>query len=164
MKTTNKKILIIEDEEDISIILSYLLEAEGFQTIQAPDGATGIQWAGQHLPDLILSDITMPGMNGYQVIEQLQKNPVTCNIPFVFLTARAEKTSLQHGMELGAGDYITKPFERKVLLEVVEYHLQNHQAISEAFMQPVSQNTASGSVGHFFAKLEERQPVAEACG
>ena len=102
----------MEDEYSILINLVYLLEAEGYEVISAQDGAAGINLAKQHLPDLIISDIMMPGVNGYQALEALRKDPATVGIQFIFLSAKSTPENMREGMQLGADDYICKPFNR----------------------------------------------------
>ncbi|NES97097.1 MAG: response regulator, partial [Desertifilum sp. SIO1I2] len=111
-----KKILVIEDEPTVRANLLKLLDLEGYQSLEASDGHTGIQLAEQHQPDLILCDIMMPELDGYAVLEALRQNPVTAMIPFIFLTAKAERNDWRQGMEKGADDYLTKPFTRSELL------------------------------------------------
>ena len=96
------KILVIEDEEALRVNLQVLLEAEDFQSVGAPNGRSGVELAREHLPDLILCDVMMPELDGYGVLAELRQDPVTATIPFIFLTARADKPALRQGMELAA--------------------------------------------------------------
>ncbi|MEI7554650.1 response regulator transcription factor [Candidatus Chlorohelix sp.] len=138
MGKTQKKILIIEDEATIRLNLEYFLEVEGFQIVSAADGTAGIQIAQQQKPDLIISDIIMPEMSGYEVLEVLRNDPSTLTIPFIFLTAKAAKGDLRYGMELGADDYLTKPFTQKELLQAVKTRLEKQAKVKSAILQPVS--------------------------
>src|SRR5438045_8185888 len=114
-----KKILVIEDDELIRSTTIDLLEVEGFEVIGGANGREGLEKAQQHRPDLIISDIMMPALNGYEVLARLREIPATRAIPVIFLTARADKLSLRHGMEQGADDYLTKPFTRAEMLKAI---------------------------------------------
>ncbi len=125
------KILVIEDEESVRENILELLDAEGFEAIAAKNGSIGLFLARAELPDLILCDVRMPELDGYGVLTALHSEPLTAKIPFIFLTAKAAKTDLSLGLELGAKAYITKPFTLVELLEVIEQSLlpsQSHTA------------------------------------
>lgn len=115
-----KKILIIEDNEDIRESSVEILELADFEVLQAVNGKIGVELAQRHLPDMILCDIMMPELDGYGVLYLLSKNPDTANIPFIFLTAKAERADMRKGMEMGADDYLTKPFDDMELLNTIE--------------------------------------------
>jgi CRP-like cAMP-binding protein/CheY-like chemotaxis protein len=123
----SKKVLIIEDNIDIRENVVEILELANYQVFEAADGKQGIELAQEHNPDLILCDIMMPELDGYGVLYLLSKNPETSNIPFVFLTAKAERLDLRKGMDLGADDYLTKPFDGVELLNAVESRLRKKQ-------------------------------------
>ncbi|MBR9861319.1 response regulator [bacterium] len=124
---TAKKILIIEDNQDIRENISEILELDGYETLQASNGKEGARMAIDSLPDLVLCDIMMPELDGYGVLHILSKNESTVNIPFIFLTAKAEKSDLRKGMNLGADDYITKPFDETDLLNAINNRLNKVQ-------------------------------------
>ena len=105
-----KKILIIEDEPSVRANILELLSAEEFKAVAADNGATGVQLALSHRPDLIICDVMMPQLDGHGVLQALRQNPVTATIPFIFLTAKVDRSDLRAGMSLGADDYVTKPF------------------------------------------------------
>jgi CheY-like chemotaxis protein len=115
-------ILVIEDEPPIRRNLSRLLTAEGYKVITAADGVNGIVIAREQRPDLILCDILMPRMDGYAVLAALNADQATAGIPFVFLTASADKDDRSKGLASGARDYVTKPFKLAELLAVVRRH------------------------------------------
>ncbi|WRH68311.1 MAG: EAL domain-containing protein [Planktothrix sp. GU0601_MAG3] len=117
------KILVIEDEDLIRDNIIELLETENFGVFNAKNGKIGLQLAIQHQPDLILCDVMMPEIDGYGVLVALQKNPVTATIPFIFLTANSGVSDLRKGMQLGADDYLTKPFTPKELLKTIMIRL-----------------------------------------
>jgi diguanylate cyclase len=125
------KILVIEDERVIRNNLLKLLSVEGFETIGAEDGTCGLQLAQSEQPDLIICDILMPGLDGYGVLKALQENPVTASIPFIFLTAKADRSDWRQGMNLGADDYLIKPFTRAELLEAITSRLQKKVSLTQ---------------------------------
>ena len=116
----NEKILIIEDNNDIRESTAEILEFSGYAVTQANNGKKGIELALKQRPDLILCDIMMPELDGYGVLYMLGKNHETDSIPFIFLTAKAERVDFRKGMEMGADDYLTKPFDDMELLKVIE--------------------------------------------
>ncbi|MGG6293126.1 hybrid sensor histidine kinase/response regulator [Leptolyngbya sp. AN02str] len=126
-----KKILVIEDDELIRANLQDLLELEGFDVICADTGAQGLAQAQSICPDLIISDIMMPGLNGYDLLTSLRQDSQLAFIPFIFLSAKAEKTNIRHGMKLGADDYLTKPFESAELLDAISTRLAKQAAIAQ---------------------------------
>lgn len=126
------RILVIEDEKAILEEVIDWLGFEDFEALGAPNGREGLEIAIDKLPDLIVCDITMPEMDGYQVLLELRKQPETALIPFIFMTARADRSFMRHGMELGADDYVTKPFSRAELLAAIRSRLERQQTISEA--------------------------------
>ncbi|MES2267548.1 MAG: response regulator [Bacteroidota bacterium] len=123
----NKTLLIIEDNDDIRETVVEILGLAGFNVYEASDGKMGIDLAIQHKPDLILCDIMMPELDGYGVLYMLNKNPETENIPFIFLTARAERLDLRKGMEMGADDYLTKPFDDMELLNAIDIRFKKKE-------------------------------------
>lgn len=122
------KILVIEDEEDLRETIGEILRAEDFHVIEAENGQIGLQLAKEEMPDLIICDIRMPKLDGYEVLYQLRENASTQTLPFIFLTALAAKQDLRLGMDLGADDYLTKPFTRQELLSAITTRLARHKA------------------------------------
>ncbi len=118
-----KKLLLIEDNEELRENTSEILELAGYEVFEAENGKVGVEQALTHIPDLIICDIMMPELDGYEVLHLLSKNPKTAVIPFIFLTAKSEKTDFRRGMSLGADDYITKPYKKLDLLETIEKRL-----------------------------------------
>ena len=118
-----KKILVIEDEADLRANVSRFLKAEGFEVVAAAKGAAGVESAIAQMPDLIVCDITMPEMDGFGVLFSLRENVSTSKIPFIFLTASTRTYDRQWGVELGANDYITKPFKLEELLAAIRKRL-----------------------------------------
>ncbi len=116
----SKTILIIEDEPRTRENLTVILEMENYHVLTAAEGGRGLELAREKLPDLILCDVTMPGMDGHQVLEALREDAATGGIPFVFLTARGDRRDLREGMDLGADDYLVKPAAATELLACIE--------------------------------------------
>lgn len=130
-----KKILIIEDNNDIRESSTEILELAGYKVLQAANGKIGVELAQKHLPDMILCDIMMPELDGYGVLYLLSKNQNTENIPFIFLTAKAERADMRKGMEMGADDYLTKPFDDIELLNTIESRFNKHQKLESFYSQ-----------------------------
>ncbi len=118
-----KKILVVEDAQALRRDIVEMLGYEGFHVEGAENGLVGVERARQYQPDLIICDIMMPGMDGYGVLETLRGDPSTATIPFIFLTARTERLDMRQGMELGADDYLTKPFTAQELIRTVQTRL-----------------------------------------
>lgn len=122
------KILVIEDDAWIRESAIELLEAEGFEAIEATNGLEGLEKVQELLPDLIVCDVMMPEMDGYSLLEKLQANEKMANIPFIFLTAKVDKKDMRQGMDLGADDYLTKPFSRAELIFSISARLKKRQS------------------------------------
>jgi DNA-binding response OmpR family regulator len=121
MQTGGKtRVLVVDDEAPIRLLCRVNLEAENMEVLEAADGVSGVEMARAERPDVILLDVMMPGMDGWQAAEQLVEDETTQHIPLVFLTARAELRDRARGLELGGVDYITKPFNPVELAAVVE--------------------------------------------
>ncbi|AOW16831.1 transcriptional regulator [Polaribacter vadi] len=118
-----KKVLLIEDDAIIRENTAELLELSNFNVITAPNGKIGVELAKRDTPDIVVCDIMMPELDGYGVIEALSKNNDTKYIPFIFLSAKTERTDVRKGMDLGADDYITKPFTEEELISAIESRL-----------------------------------------
>ncbi|MBD2502844.1 hybrid sensor histidine kinase/response regulator [Anabaena azotica] len=123
------KILVIEDDINVRQNILDLLECEGFNIVEADNGLVGVQLAQEEIPDLILCDVMMPELDGYGVLKTLRQRPETAIIPVIFLTARSDKTDFRQGMEMGADDYIVKPFTRKDLLAAIACRLEKNITI-----------------------------------
>jgi diguanylate cyclase len=132
-------ILIIEDEPQIRDNIQEILDLEGFATIIAEDGLQGVEMAEKHLPDIIVCDLMMPLLDGYGVIKALRQRPLTAEITLIFLTAKAEHCDLRQAMELGADDYLTKPFEPNELLRVISTQLEKRQIVIQRYKGQIEQ-------------------------
>ncbi|MDO8527790.1 MAG: response regulator [Deltaproteobacteria bacterium] len=122
-----KKILIVDDERDLVDMLQLLLETFGFGVLTAYDGEAGLTLAQKEIPDLILLDVMMPKMNGYEVCRTLKKEEKTKTIPVLMLSAKVQENDKFWGMEAGASDYITKPFDAQDLLAKIRFCLDGNQ-------------------------------------
>lgn len=128
-----KKILLIEDNNDIRTNTAEILELSNYKVIVAANGKTGVEKAIEQKPDLIICDIMMPLLDGYGVLHAVQKNNAIKNTPFIFLTAKTERSDFRKGMELGADDYITKPFTGAELLNAVDSRLKKLEQLKHDF-------------------------------
>lgn len=126
-----KKILVVEDAQSLRKDILEMLSFEGFEVVGAENGIAGVQRAREFSPDLIICDIMMPGLDGYGVLEELHKDPSMAAIPFIFLTARTDRVDIRQGMELGADDYLTKPFTAAELLATVSARLEKSAKLAE---------------------------------
>ena len=131
----SKRILIVEDEQNIIDILAFNLQREGYETIEAMDGALGLAAALKHDPDLILLDLMLPGMDGFEVCRRLREQGRST--PIIMLTAREEETDKVLGLELGADDYITKPFSMRELLARIKANIRRTDMSAAAPVQSV---------------------------
>jgi two-component system sensor histidine kinase/response regulator len=139
-------ILVIEDDPLNQEAIVATLQHAGYQVTLAPNGALGVEMARSDHPDLIICDVTMPWMDGHEVLRLLRNDSETANIPFIFLTARTEYAALRQGMDLGADDYLTKPFVARELLQAVRARLERRDAIDQEYKQRIGK--LEGAVIH----------------
>ena len=149
----SNSILIIEDNNSIRQSMAEILQLSGFKVLQAGNGKQGVDSAIQHKPDLIVCDIMMPDLDGYGVLYMLSKHPDTDTIPFIFLTARSDHNDFRRAMELGADDYLTKPFDGTKLLSAVEKRL-NKRAKQMAYFTEWMQHTEHPTDEHHSGSAE----------
>lgn len=128
-----KKILLIEDNDDVRENIAEILELASYNVVSAENGKIGVEKAKAELPDMIICDVMMPELDGYGVLHMLSRNTPTSTIPFIFLTAKAEKSDIRKGMNLGADDYITKPFEEAELLDAIETRFKKSEIVKKEF-------------------------------
>lgn len=152
-----KKILLIEDNPDIRENTGEILALAGYEVSTAENGKIGVDIAQRVKPDLIICDIMMPELDGYGVLHILNKNADTSAIPFIFLTAKTEKTDIRKGMTLGADDYLTKPFDDTDLLNAIETRLRKHDLRSKQY-----ENTVIG-LDHFILDAQKALNLSELC-
>ncbi len=146
---TVKKILVIENRANTRKLFLECLEAEGFHTIAAENGLIGVQRANQELPDLIISGIMLPKLDGYSVLTTLRQNPTTAIIPFIFVSAKVTVPDIRKGMELGADDYLTKPCTVEELLRAIRTRLERQATLRQwyaANSQPVQEPPCAGII------------------
>jgi CRP/FNR family transcriptional regulator, polysaccharide utilization system transcription regulator len=132
-----KKILLIEDNQEIRENIAEILDLADYEVLEAENGKIGVDLAKSEHPDLIICDIMMPQLDGYGVLHMLSKNPATAGIPFIFLTAKSEKEDFRKGMNLGADDYLIKPFDDLELLDAVEVRLKKNEVLRGEFQKSV---------------------------
>ncbi len=126
---SKSKILLIEDNAEMRENLTEILELAEYDVKSAEDGLIGIQYARQFRPDIILCDIMMPNLDGFGVLKIIQQDESLKHLPFIFLTAKSEKEDFRKGMNLGAEDYLVKPFEDSDLLQIVENKLKKYKEL-----------------------------------
>ncbi len=154
------KILVIEDELEIRANLLEFLAMEEYEVIGADNGITGLLGALEHKPDLILCDVMMPELCGYDVLEALRQEPSTALIPFVFLTALADKGDIRSGMKLGADDYLTKPFTFTEVINTVETQLQKQATLSQHYqMEQGRVASLQAEIKQFKENLNQEQAL-----
>jgi CRP-like cAMP-binding protein/AmiR/NasT family two-component response regulator len=132
-----KKILLIEDNVDIRENTAEILELASYEVITAENGKDGVNLAMKNKPDLIICDIMMPVLDGYGVLHLLSKNQELSSIPFIFMTAKSDRADFRKGMEMGADDYITKPFDDIELLNAIEARLKKSEIIKKEFSKDI---------------------------
>ncbi|HWB25703.1 MAG TPA: response regulator [Chitinophagaceae bacterium] len=148
-----KKILIIEDTPEVRDNTAELLALANYKVFTANDGKAGVLSALQEKPDLVICDITMPELDGFGVLHALQKNASTKNIPFIFLTAKVDRADFRRGMEMGADDYITKPFSGTELLNAVEGRLKKAEQVKEELTSAPADAALHGNVKDILEQL-----------
>ena len=141
-----KTILLIEDSDDIRETTAEILELANYKVISAENGKIGVEIANKTKPDLVVCDIMMPVLDGYGVLHIFSQNPDLQNIPFIFLTAKTDRSDLRKGMDMGADDYLTKPFQEIELLNAIESRLKKLENLSNSF-----KNTHEG-IEEFYQK------------
>ena len=127
-----KRILIIENNQQILEDVAEILSLKNFHAITAQNGVSGLQMAKEEHPDLILCDVMMPELDGFDVLKILRQTPLTTNIPFIFLTAKNSRNDIREGMDLGADDYLTKPFTALELLQAISTRIEKQEVIKQA--------------------------------
>ncbi len=132
-----KKVLLIEDNKDVRENTAEILTLAQYKVVTAKNGKEGVELALKEKPDLIICDIMMPVLDGHGVLHMLSKNEETSSIPFIFLTAKAERSDFRKGMEMGADDYLTKPFDDVELLNAIESRLKKNEILKKDFAKNI---------------------------
>lgn len=155
------KILIIEDTIQLRESISDALELEGFEVLSADDGHMGIRMVREFLPDLILCDILMPGMNGFNVLQSLKSEEGDLPFPFIFITALSERENFREGMELGADDYLVKPFTVDELLKAINTRLTKHKSIENRLKLQIEkiENEVKSRISELKEQIENQKTV-----
>ncbi|KYC39486.1 response regulator receiver protein [Scytonema hofmannii PCC 7110] len=147
------KILVIESEIESRNIFLECLKEKGFDPIGVENGLVGIQWAQQHLPDLIISGIIMPDIDGYRVLTALRQNPITATIPLIFVTNKATRSDIRKGMDLGADDYLTKPCTIEELLGAIAARLEKQTFFKQCYAAQCDLKELIAAVACFYFNL-----------
>lgn len=150
-----KTILLIEDNDEMRENTTEILELDNYKVIAAANGKIGVELAQKNKIDLIICDVMMPVLDGYGVLHLLSKNPETASIPFIFLTAKAERTDFRKGMEMGADDYITKPYDDIELLNAVESRLKKNELLKIEYSKNIE------GLNDFFSQIKNLEDLAK---
>jgi len=156
-----KKILVVEDNESVRSNIAEILETSGYETFIAENGKVGIEMAIRNQPDIVICDIMMPGMDGYEVLKEMRRSPLTSSVPFIYLTAKNTSADLRKGMELGADDYITKPFTMEELLNAVRIRIEKSDLVKQKAEEKLNQ--LASFVGYPIA-VELGEPLKKISG
>jgi DNA-binding response OmpR family regulator len=146
-----KKILVIEDNQDVRENIADILELADYEVCTAANGKKGVEAAKHTKPDMIICDIMMPELNGFDVLKTLSKDRDTASIPFIFLTAKTERTDFRKGMTLGADDYITKPFEEHEFLDAITTRFNKYQSLKKSFSKDIK------GINQFFDEISSHE-------
>lgn len=157
-----KLILVIEDEAEIQELIAYNLKTDGFLVTCVSNGEDGYNVALRERPDLILLDMRLPGMDGMDVCKLLKSNEDTKNIPVIMLTARSEVSDIVAGLEVGADDYITKPFSPKILIARIRTRLRASKEPTEEFEQPLRYDRIYIDPGRHEVKVDDKRIILTA--
>ena len=155
-----KKILLVEDDASLRENIAELLDLSGFLVFDAAHGKIAVDIAKKELPNIILCDIMMPELDGYGVLEELSSNPDTRHIPFIFISAKTERQDVRKGMNLGADDYLTKPFEEEELLNAIHSRLQKANLIDSSIAQKYQKQGTKNQI----RSLHELKNFFDDCG
>jgi two-component system phosphate regulon response regulator PhoB len=134
-RTGKKRVLVVDDEKDLVELITYNLQRNGYEVLVSSHGQQALELARKELPDMLLLDLMLPGMEGTEITRRLKADPATAGIPIIMLTAKAEETDVVVGLTLGADDYVTKPFSPKILLARMNTVFRR----SESAAQPVAE-------------------------
>jgi DNA-binding response OmpR family regulator len=149
------RILIIEDNDDIRESTAEILGLANYEVFQALNGKQGIELAIKHIPDIILCDIMMPELDGYGVLHLLSKRDDTALIPFIFITAKTDRAEIRKGIEMGADDYLTKPFDDIELLNAIESRLKKKERQTKIYSENLTQMTNLFQDSHGLDELKK---------
>ena len=154
-----KSILVIEDNAEVRENVCEILELSGYTVYGADHGAAGVELAIKQKPDLVLCDVMMPRLDGYGVLKILRANKITNHIPFIFLTARVDKSDFRKGMGLGADDYITKPFDDTELLDAIETRLNRQDLTEKTYSDPAKSWHSDSVIQAWVNNIKESREI-----
>ena len=137
---TTQTVLIIEDEPSLQEILTYNLESRGYQVLVFDEGTEGLEGVRKHVPDIVLLDIMLPGMDGFEVCRHIRSDPLIKHLPVLMMTARGEEIDQLVGFQMGADDYVTKPFKMRILLERIKSLLRRTEGSTDDESSQLSAN------------------------
>lgn len=157
MSSNLKMILVVEDEAEIQELIAYNLKGEGYLVTCVSTGEEGYKTAVSERPDLILLDVRLPGMDGIQICQLLKNNSETSNIPIIMLTARSEVSDIVSGLEVGADDYITKPFSPKILIARIRARLRTTRKPLKGHEQPIRCDRIYIDPGRYEVKVDDKK-------
>ncbi len=156
---TKKTVLVVEDDADIQEVVSYNLAREGFNVQRALTGEEGLRMAKSRKPDLIVLDLMLPGMDGMEVCRRIRKDPEIRKMPIVMLTAKAEDVDVVTGLEIGADDYVTKPFSPKILTARIRAVLRRGEAAEETAADSITLEGLEIHLGRHEVRVEGRPVI-----
>ena len=156
---TKKMVLVVEDDADIQEVVSYNLAREGFNVQRALTGEEGLRMAKSRKPDLIVLDLMLPGMDGMEVCRRIRKDPEIRKMPIVMLTAKAEDVDVVTGLEIGADDYVTKPFSPKILTARIRAVLRRGEAAEETAADSITLEGLEIHLGRHEVRVEGRPVI-----
>ena len=140
------KVLVIEDERAQAAFVATVLRQNGYEVFTAENGERGVEMSEKHVPDLIVSDIHMDAMDGFEALANIRKSPATATVPFIFITAAPDRDAMRHGMDLGADDFLPKPFSAAELMSAVSTRLQKHRLLFQRADKQLKELRATMSV------------------
>ena len=117
--TISKKILIVEDDPSFSRAINHIIDKEGYDVVTATNGMTGLRMANEENPDLVILDVMLPGLDGFEICSRLRKEPQTAELPIIMLSAKGQEADKNTGLKVGANEYLTKPVDRELLLKTI---------------------------------------------
>ncbi|MFX1480468.1 MAG: response regulator [Promethearchaeota archaeon] len=161
MEKNKPTIMVVEDNSELLLNIKLILEDEGFEVITAQNGTLAIETLtnSETIPDIIISDIVMPGMNGYEFLKSLASIPEFSHIPFIFLTALSMPKDIQYAKDLGVDDFIIKPIEEEILIQIIKNKLEQKQLSMEIYKRFQNQIRISKKVQKQFAKDEDNKDI-----
>src|SRR5260221_6337919 len=157
--TSRKKILLIDDDESILLAVSRVLTVSGFEVVSAPGGVPGLEMASSAKPDAVVCDVNMPDIDGFEVLRRVRADPAMVSMPFILLTSADERENVRKAMQMGADDFISKPFKRQELIDAVNQVFEKRARLTELFSSHVLSKT--GELRDRYKGRAERDQVQQ---